>query len=444
MEEHISQAFLQTAAQRFTASARNRVAMNATVSNGIRKAAASCQAPRSSRHVFSISLEQGEVTNQKQSGRCWMFAALNTMRFQVMKRLNLESFELSQAYPLFYDKLEKSNFFLENILKTLEEPTEGRLMAFLLSAPLNDGGQWDMFVGLTKKYGVVPKEAMPESVSSSATSDLVAYLTEKLREDACLLREAHGKGAAIEELRSRKAAMLEEIYRMLCIALGTPPDTFTFEVRDKNGEFLRDADITPQAFYQKYVGMDLENYVSLIHAPTQDKPFDHTYTVKFLGSVLEGRPVKYLNLPMEELKRAAIAQLRDGQPVWFGCDVGKRSLRDGGLLDLDALDVEALFDVQFGMTKAQRLDYGQSLMTHAMVLQGVNLDENGKPDRWRVENSWGKEPGKDGYYVMTDDWFTEYTYQVVVHKKYLTAEQQNLWEQEPIELEPWDPMGSLA
>ncbi len=291
MEEHISQAFLQTAAQRFTASARNRVAMNATVSNGIRKAAASCQAPRSSRHVFSISLEQGEVTNQKQSGRCWMFAALNTMRFQVMKRLNLESFELSQAYPLFYDKLEKSNFFLENILKTLEEPTEGRLMAFLLSAPLNDGGQWDMFVGLTKKYGVVPKEAMPESVSSSATSDLVAYLTEKLREDACLLREAHGKGAAIEELRSRKAAMLEEIYRMLCIALGTPPDTFTFEVRDKNGEFLRDADITPQAFYQKYVGMDLENYVSLIHAPTQDKPFDHTYTVKFLGSVLEGRPV---------------------------------------------------------------------------------------------------------------------------------------------------------
>lgn len=444
MKESISEEFLEAAAQKFTESPRNRVAMNATVSAGIRQAAANCQAPRSSRHSFSISLKQGEITNQKQSGRCWMFAALNTMRFQVMKKLNLETFELSQAYPLFYDKLEKSNYFLENILKTLEEPTEGRLMSFLLMAPLGDGGQWDMFVGLVEKYGVVPKEAMPESVSSSATADLSSYMTEKLREDACVLRTAYQNGASMEALREKKEAMLEEIYRMLCIALGTPPEKFTFEVRDKDEKFIRDVDITPQAFYKKYVGMNLGDYVSLINAPTADKPFYHTYTVKFLGSVLEGRPVKYLNLPAEELKAAAIAQLKDGEPVWFGCDVGKRSLRDGGIMDLNVLDVEGLFAVTFGMTKAQRLDYGQSLMTHAMVLQGVNLDENGKPNRWRVENSWGKEPGKDGYYVMTDDWFTEYTYQVVVNKKYLTAEQRKQWEQDPKELEPWDPMGSLA
>ena len=444
MKESISKEFLEAAAQKFTESPRNRVVMNATVSAGIRQAAANCQAPRSSRHSFSISLKQGEITNQKQSGRCWMFAALNTMRFQVMKKLNLETFELSQAYPLFYDKLEKSNYFLENILKTLEEPTEGRLMSFLLMAPLGDGGQWDMFVGLVEKYGVVPKEAMPESVSSSATADLSSYMTEKLREDACVLRTAYQNGASMEALREKKEAMLEEIYRMLCIALGTPPEKFTFEVRDKDEKFIRDVDITPQAFYKKYVGMNLGDYVSLINAPTADKPFYHTYTVKFLGSVLEGRPVKYLNLPAEELKAAAIAQLKDGEPVWFGCDVGKRSLRDGGIMDLNVLDVEGLFDVSFGMTKAQRLDYGQSLMTHAMVLQGVNLDENGKPNRWRVENSWGKEPGKDGYYVMTDDWFTEYTYQVVVNKKYLTAEQLKQWEQDPKELEPWDPMGSLA
>ncbi len=444
MKESISKEFLEAAAQKFTESPRNRVAMNATVSAGIRQAAANCQAPRSSRHSFSISLKQGEITNQKQSGRCWMFAALNTMRFQVMKKLNLETFELSQAYPLFYDKLEKSNYCLENILKTLEEPTEGRLMSFLLMAPLGDGGQWDMFVGLVEKYGVVPKEAMPESVSSSATADLSSYMTEKLREDACVLRTAYQNGASMEALREKKEAMLEEIYRMLCIALGTPPEKFTFEVRDKDEKFIRDVDITPQAFYKKYVGMNLGDYVSLINAPTADKPFYHTYTVKFLGSVLEGRPVKYLNLPAEELKAAAIAQLKDGEPVWFGCDVGKRSLRDGGIMDLNVLDVEGLFDVSFGMTKAQRLDYGQSLMTHAMVLQGVNLDENGKPNRWRVENSWGKEPGKDGYYVMTDDWFTEYTYQVVVNKKYLTAEQRKQWEQDPKELEPWDPMGSLA
>ena len=211
-----------------------------------------------------------------------------------------------------------------------------------------------------------------------------------------------------------------------------------------DGNFIREAQITPKEFFQKYVGWNLEDYVSLINAPTRDKPFGKTYSVRYLGSVKEGRPVRYLNLPVEQLKAAAIAQLKDGKPVWFGCDVGKRSLRDGGIMDLNVLDVEGLFDVSFGMTKAQRLDYGQSLMTHAMVLQGVNLDENGKPNRWRVENSWGKEPGKDGYYVMTDDWFTEYTYQVVVNKKYLTAEQLKQWEQDPKELEPWDPMGSLA
>lgn len=444
MEGTINTTMLQEMEERFLRQDRNRVAMNAAVSCGLQQAAASCMAPRETRHSFSISLQQGDITNQKQSGRCWMFAALNTMRFRVMKKLGLKTFELSQAYPLFYDKLEKANYFLENILKTLEEPTEGRLIAWLLSAPLGDGGQWDMFAALVEKYGVVPKEAMPESVSSSATSQLAAAMTEKLREDACILRSAHRKGASMEDLRAKKAEMLEEQYRMLCIALGTPPTRFTFEVRTDKGEFLRDADITPQTFYQKYVDMDLSQYISLINAPTQDKPFDRTYTVKFLGNVLEGRPVKYLNLTAQELKAAAIAQLKDGEPVWFGCDVGKRSVRDTGLMDLNAIDLEGLFDVKFGMDKGQRLEYGQSLMTHAMVLQGVNLDENGQPNRWRVENSWGKDPGREGYYVMTDDWFTEYTYQVVVNKKYLTEAQKQLWEQEPLELEPWDPMGSLA
>ncbi len=444
MTKEINQTFLQQAQEMFLAEPRNRIAMNATVSSGIRKAGENPLAARENRHSFSVSLEQGEITNQKQSGRCWMFAALNTMRFQVMKSLKLKTFELSQAYPLFYDKLEKSNYFLENILATLEEPREGRLVSFLLSAPLGDGGQWDMFVGLAEKYGVVPKEAMPESVSSSATADMNAYMTEKLREDACILRTAHEKGAPLEELRERKEQMLREIYRMLCICLGTPPSRFTFEARDKEGKFIRDRDITPLEFFRKYVGMELGDYVSLINAPTRDKPFDRTYTVKFLGSVLEGRPVKYLNLTAEELKAAAIAQLKDGLPVWFGCDVGKRSLRDGGVMDLHAIAVEELFDVSFGMDKAQRLDYGQSLMTHAMVLQGVNLDEKGRPNRWRVENSWGKEPGKEGYFVMSDQWFSEYTYQVVVSKKYLTPAQRKLWAQEPVELEPWDPIGSLA
>ena len=192
------------------------------------------------------------------------------------------------------------------------------------------------------------------------------------------------------------------------------------------------------------MGWDLSNYVSLIHAPTADKPFGKTYSVKYLGSVKEGRPVKYLNLPIEQLKAAAIAQMQDGKPVWFGCDVGKSSIRENGIMDLGVIRADQLFGLSFPMDKAQRLDYGHSLMTHAMVFLGVNLDDQGKPNRWRVENSWGKEPGKDGYYVMSDDWFSEYTYQVVVHRKYLPGEALEQLKAEPILLEPWDPMGSLA
>jgi len=373
-----------------------------------------------------------------------MFAALNTLRYQVMKKYNLKTFELSQAYLFFWDKLEKSNYFLESILDTLDEPANGRLVSYLLTAPVNDGGQWDMLCNLIEKYGVVPKTAYPESKASSGSREMDMTLTEKLREDACILRKLHKEGAGLDELRARKTRMLGEIYRLLCICLGEPPKTFTFEYRDKDNNFHREEGLTPKSFFEKYVGVDLSDYVSLINAPTEDKPYGRSYTVQYLGNVKEGSAVRYLNLPIEELKKAAIAQMKDGQPVWFGCDVGKHSERDSGIMDLDIRGLEDLLDTRFTMTKAERLDYGQSLMTHAMVFQGVNLDENGKPNRWRVENSWGKEPGKDGYYLMTDRWFDEYMYQVVVNKKYLTAEQIAAYEAEPIALEPWDPMGSLA
>lgn len=420
------------------------VAMNAVVQNGVVKSAISYEAFRQQRHEFSVNIKQGDITNQKASGRCWMFAALNVMRFSAMGKLNMETFEFSQSYPLFFDKLEKANYFLENILDTLDEPTSGRLVSFLLTEPMGDGGQWDMFCGLVEKYGVVPKDAMPESAASSATREMDYYLTLKLREFACTLRTAYGQGKTKERLAEKKEEMLSEIYKMLCICLGKPPKTFCFEARDKDGNFIREADITPKAFYEKYVGWNLEDYVSLINAPTEDKPFCQTYSVKYLGSVKEGRPVRYLNLPVEQLKAAAIAQLQDGAPVWFGCDVGKCSIWQNGVMDLGVIQADQLFGVSFPLTKAQRLDYGHSLMTHAMVFLGVNLDSRGKPNRWRVENSWGKEPGKEGYYVMSDDWFSEYTYQVVVHKKYLSSEALAQLEAEPILLEPWDPMGSLA
>lgn len=444
MEKEISMEKLAQMEKDFRGERANLLAMNAVCASGPKTAAKNQDDFRTDLHQFSVNLEQGDITNQKRSGRCWMFAALNTMRFQVMKKLNLKTFELSQNYLLFYDKLEKSNYFLENILQTLDEPASGRLIDFLLTSPIGDGGQWDMICALIDKYGVVPKQCMPETFSSSNTTEMVSTITEKLREDAFRLRKAYEGGHSVDELRAMKDQMMATIYRMLSICLGVPPKTVDLEVRDKDEKFIRDTNLTPKAFYEKYVGLDLGDYISLINAPTQDKPYYHSYTVRFLGNVVEGRKVRYVNLPVEELKKAAIAQMQDGQPVWFGCDVGQRSERTEGLMALTIYDYDDLFQTDFAMDKAARLDYKESLMTHAMVFQGVNLDEKGRPNRWRVENSWGKDIGRDGYFVMTDDWFSEYVYQVVVNKKYVSEDALKAYESEPIVLEPWDPMGSLA
>ncbi|MCI8515632.1 MAG: C1 family peptidase [Hungatella sp.] len=444
MEQSVTVELLREFKEDFAADRANRAAMAAVTNGGIQEGMKNQEVFRKNIHTFSLTLDQGKVTSQKQSGRCWMFAAMNVLRFHLIHSLNLEDFELSQNYTLFYDKLEKSNHFLENILDTLDEPADGRVVSWILTSPLGDGGQWDMICSLIQKYGVVPKYAMPETHVSSMTKEMNGYLTEKLRGFACELRKRHAEGWDREKLQTEKAKMLKDIYRMLCICLGEPPLVFDFEVRGKDGAFHRDLGLTPQDFYKKYIGVDLDDYVSLIHAPTKDKPFHKSYTVQYLGNVVEGRQVRYLNLPIEELKRAAIAQLKDGNPVWFGCDVGKRSSREGGVMDLDVYRLEDMFGTAFPMTKAERLDYKQSKMTHAMVFVGVNLREDGTPNRWRVENSWGDDKGEKGFFVMDDAWFDEYMYQVVVHKKYLTEEEQKEYAQSPAILEPWDPMGSLA
>lgn len=435
---------LEKMEQEFDANAAHKLAMNAATKSGITTLLRDADLEKRERFSFSIDLEAGKVTNQKQSGRCWMFAALNTMRVEVMKKLNLENMELSQNYTLFYDKLEKANYFLESILDTVDEPADGRLISWLLMAPLNDGGQWDMLANIIRKYGIVPKEAMPETFSSSCTREITPWMTKKLREFACTLRTAYAKGASMEELQEKKQEMMSVIYRMLVIALGKPPKTFTWETRDKDKQFIRIADITPQQFFAEYVGWDLDDYVSIINAPTQDKPFHHSYTVQYLGNVTEGHIVRHLNLPIEEMKKLAITQMQDGQVVWFGCDVGQFHEKDLGIMDTDGIQAGLLFDTDFPMTKAQRLDYGESLMTHAMVFTGVNLDKAGRPNRWKVENSWGEDRGNKGFYIMSDRWFDEYMYQVVVNKKYLSKEQLKAYEEEPTVLAPWDPMGSLA
>lgn len=420
------------------------IAMNAVTQNGIHASALSVEALKKNIHEYSESIPNGQITNQKRSGRCWMFAALNTMRQPIIQKYELENFELSQSYPLFFDKLEKANFFLESILETLDEPLSGRILSFLLSSPMNDGGQFDMFAALVEKYGVVPKTAMPETACSSDTQQMDKYLTLKLREFARSLRKGHEEGLSLEALKSQKEGMLQQIYRILCICLGFPPEQVDFLVRDKNGVLHREDHLSPVQFYQKYVGWDLKNYVSLINAPTKDKPYHRAYTVRFLGNVKEARPVRYLNLPIEDLKAAAIKQLKAGEPVWFGCDVGQRSNRESGVMDIKALNVEGLLGLEFPLDKAERLDYGESLMTHAMVLLGVHLDEDGRPRRWKVENSWGKDVGHEGYYLMDDEWFSEYCYQVVIKRDYLPESFLKEYEGEVTRLEPWDPMGSLA
>lgn len=425
----------------------NGIAKNAVTKNGIRNAARVPEEVARNTSVFDVEVEQGDRTDQKRSGRCWMFASLNTMRYRTIKKFNLKTFELSQAYPLFWDKLEKSNWFLENILDTLDEPRDGRLVAFLLTDPVGDGGQWDMFRSLVKKYGVVPKEAMPDSACAVNTFEMDAYLTRYLRKCACMLRGAHEKGKSMDALRTMKNDMLSNVYQMLVICLGNPPKRFHVNLRDKDNKLVLSGTFTPQEFFTRAVGMNLDDYVSVISAPTKDKPFNHVYTVSRLGNVIEDGGVRYINLEPEQLKRVAIAQLKDGFPVWFGCDVDQSFLQEDGVMDLDAVDADGLFgfDVDAHFSKAERLDFGESVMTHAMTLEGVNLDGSGKPTLWKVENSWGKDHGKNGFDSLTDDWFSEYVYQIVIDRKYLTEEQRHIYETEKAHiLAPWDPLGALA
>jgi len=445
MKENISFENLAGFSESFNSDRANLIALNSVAKNGINESARGAGAGIKYPHSFSIEIESGDVCNQKKSGRCWMFAALNVMRLDLMKKLNLGNTELSQNYTLFWDKIEKSNYFLENIIETIDEPLSSRTVAWLLTDPVGDGGQWDMFRSIIAKYGIVPQDVMPDTECAQATAELRKFLTLKLREYACTLRSAHEAGESLETLRAMKDEMMNTVYRILAIALGEPPKSLTWETRDKSGKFIRIENITPQDFFAGYIGWNLDDYITVINAPTADKPFNRSFTVKLLGTVRGGKyPVKYLNLPIEELKRITVEQLKNGEVVWFGSDVGQFSSRDLGLLAFESLEADKLLNTDFPMTKAQRLDYGESLMTHAMVITGVNLDENGKPDRWKVENSWGKDVGKNGYYVMSDEWFSEFVYQILLKRSYLSEEQLRAFDSEPIELCPWDPMGSLA
>ena len=394
--------------------------------------------------VFSLDLTKDKVSDQKASGRCWMFAALNTFRHKMIANFQLEDFELSQAHTFFWDKYEKSNWFLEQVIATADQELTSRKVKFLLDTPQQDGGQWDMVVALFEKYGVVPKSVYPESISSSNSRELNQILNKLLRQDAQILRELRAEGAESAELQTKKEELLQEVFNFLAMNLGLPPRQFDFSYRDKDNHFHSESGLTPLTFYQKYVDLKLDDYVSIINAPTADKPYGRSYTVEMLGNVVGSKPVRYLNVEMGRLKELAITQMQVGETVWFGSDVGQSSNRKAGVMAEGMHDFTASMDIRLTQDKAGRLDYSESLMTHAMVLTGVDLDENGKAKKWKVENSWGEKVGNKGYFVASDAWMDEYTYQIVVRKEFLTAAELAAYEAEPLVLSPWDPMGALA
>ncbi|MDD3806408.1 MAG: C1 family peptidase [Candidatus Marinimicrobia bacterium] len=422
----------------------SNVIRNSIIENGIDKTVLNHSSRVKNVFTFSHEIPTGKITNQEKSGRCWIFAALNTFRYYIAQKIYVKDFELSQNYLLFWDKFEKSNYFLETIIETCHEPIDSRIIMWLLKNPIQDGGQWDMLSALVDKYGLVPKYVMPETFNSRNTTRMNHLLTLKLRASAFYLRQmADVQKASEEVLRSEKRHILEEIYSMLVSFLGIPPNHFDFEYRDDDNNYHEDRGLTPLMFYNYYLENKPSEYLSIINAPTADKPFMKTYTVQYLGNVFGGRPVTYLNVDIETLKKLVLVQLKEGEPVWFGCDVGQFSDRESGIMDTELFRYEDALGISFDLDKAGRLDYGESMLTHAMVFTGVHCVDD-KPVRWKVENSWSEKSGEKGFFVMTNRWFKEYNYQVVIHKKYLSPELLEAAKQTPIVLKPWDPMGSLA
>ncbi len=392
---------------------------------------------------FSTDIKTMKSTNQKSSGRCWLFAATNVLREHIAKELNLEDFELSQSYMAFWDKFERCNYFFEAILETAGLPLNDRTVNFLLQGGLSDGGQWDMFTSLVRKYGVVPKDAMPETFQTSNTRGSNQYISKFMRKNALSLRKMAAGGASREALEAEKKALLAKCFSFLSSCYGEPPETFDFEYVDKDKNFHRESGMTPLSFRDKYLDGVWDDYVSLIHAPTADKPFDRLYTIKYLGNVAEDKGIRHVNLTMEELKAAVLRQLQDGEVVWFGSDCGKFGDRDSRFWDDQSFDSLPATGLDVAMTKEEMLDCCDSAMNHAMCFTGVNIGEDGKPNRWKIENSWGSEGLNEGYYMASDSWFDLLVYQAVVHKKYL-GDKTAILDTDPIVLDPWDPIGSLA
>ncbi|HEY9293601.1 MAG TPA: C1 family peptidase [Microlunatus sp.] len=386
--------------------------------------------------TMSNRLDDWKVTNQRRSGRCWLFAGLNLLRAGTAAKLGIKDFEFSQNHAMFFDKIERANYFLQSVIELADRPTDDRTLATLLQDCMGDGGQWNMFAAVIAKHGLVPKSAMPETISSEGTNQMNSSLRKILHTAARDIREAD------QDQRAELAeATFGTVWRALCMHLGTPPEKIFWQWTDSDKQFHRDGWLTPQQFRDNYLTLPLDEYVCLVHDPRN--PTGKTYTVELLGNVVDAPQVVYLNVDIETMKKYAADQIVAGTPVWFGCDVGQQMDRDRGIWDAKLHDLESIYATEFTLDKAARLEYHQTLMTHAMLFTGVDLVD-GAPRKWRVENSWGDEHAEQGFYTMNDSWFDEYVFEIAAPKSILPAELVAALDEQPTVLPAWDPMGALA
>ena len=434
---------LQSLRDSFTADETNRIAMNAVTAAGIDKVAKNYDRARLLQRRFSTIVDNGEVTHQDRSGRCWLFSSLNVARFVAKKNMDLEHFEFSQNYAMYYDKLERVNYFLKDMACLVEagEPEDSRLVQHLLREVMGDGGQWTMAMNVYKKYGAVPKDLFPETESSKNTGPMNNKLCELMRQAVAHMYENP------ENIDQIVKNATEAGHRILTIHLGEPPVSFDWEWTDKDDEFHRDGEITPVEFWKKYVGSaDLESYVCLVDDPRKEHPKGRKIAIEHLGNVVGDDATEYLNVPNQFMKDCVRRVLvEQGIPVWFGAECGPMMDREAGAWATDLFEYDRVYGVRFDLSKEQRVRFGDSAMDHAMAFAGVDVADDGTTTRrWRVENSWGDKIADKGYFTMSDDWFTEYVYEVAVPKALLPEEYQKALEEPAISLPAWDPMGALA
>jgi len=417
---------------------QTRGIINAVSSNDINKLVLSRKVLESLDHHFACSIESGEITNQKSTGRCWLFSALNVLRPDIIKKYQVKNLELSENYLFFWDQFEKSNRFLEAVIETRNKKIDDRLVEWIFKHALDDGGVWSMMGSLAEKYGMVPKEAMQESYSSENTRMMNQLIGRKLREGGFMLRKLSEQGKTESQLREQKVAVLSDVYRILVICLGQPPKEFNWRYKDKNNQLSAYKKYTPQEFYHEFIEEDLNSYIMLMDDPS--KEYNKLYEIEYDRNVWESQNWTFINVPVNQLKQFAKKSILAGYPMYFSCDVGEQLYTEGGYLALGIYDYESLLGVKFGMDKAARILTFESGSTHGMALMGVDTLESGATSKWLLENSWGKEKGNEGFLTMTDDWMNEYMFRLVVKKDYIPREVFQVLEQRPVKLPPWDPM----